>query len=78
MIPGFNDGTDEIEKIRLFLSDIHYDALELLPYHRLGEHKYTALGMPLTQYSTPSNENMVAFREKLECVSKHNRLKGSE
>ncbi len=65
VIPGFNDGTDEIEKIRLFLADIHYDALELLPYHRLGEHKYAALGMPLTQYSIPSNESMAALREKL-------------
>lgn len=45
VVPGFNDSAEEMEKIRLFLKKISCNQVELLPYHRLGEHKYAALGM---------------------------------
>lgn len=44
VVPGFNDRNEDISAILDFIEpfpNIHY---ELLPYHRLGEPKYTALG----------------------------------
>lgn len=66
VIPGFNDSADEIEKIRYFLQDISYCKVELLPYHRLGEHKYTALGMLHTEFSIPTPESIHALRDILQ------------
>ena len=46
MIPGVNDSPENMEKIEAFLS--RYPApekVEKLPYHTLGDHKYTALGL---------------------------------
>lgn len=58
VIPGFNDHAEETEKIRRFLEEISCDSVELLPFHRLGEHKYAALGMEYTEYEVPSAETM--------------------
>jgi len=48
VIPNFNDTPEAIEAIGDFLKgkpNVHY---ELLPYHRFGEDKYTALGQKYT------------------------------
>ncbi len=45
VIPGFNDTPEDIREIIDFITarpNLHY---ELLPYHRLGQSKYTYLGM---------------------------------
>ena len=44
VIPGFNDTEEDIQAIVDFIkgrTNVHY---ELLPYHRLGQQKYTYLG----------------------------------
>jgi len=46
VIPGVNDATDEIEAIAKFIQGFpNLQYLELLPFHRLGEGKYEALGL---------------------------------
>ena len=32
--------------------------VELLAYHKMGEHKYNALGMDMTSFNIPSKEKM--------------------
>lgn len=45
VIPGFNDTVREIGDIAVFAKKLHgVRELHLLPYHRLGEDKYKALG----------------------------------
>lgn len=44
VIPGFNDSPDEIRAIRDFTARFARVRYELLPYHRLGQQKYTFLG----------------------------------
>ena len=63
VIGGFNDNIQEMNKIADFLKDIKYKCVELLPYHRIGEHKYEALNMDYTTFSVPEKEYMDIFRE---------------
>lgn len=45
VIPGFNDQPDEIRDIAVFADKLPgVKRIHLLPYHRLGEDKYTGLG----------------------------------
>lgn len=46
MVPGFNDSESEMRDVARFVADLsHVPPLEILPYHRLGESKYEALGI---------------------------------
>ena len=59
VIPGINDRVEEMEAIRAFLNSHGKPVgVELLPYHRLGENKYAALGLPVTEFQIPSGETM--------------------
>ena len=47
LIPGENDGIENIEETARFLKQIQSGpALQLMPFHRLGDSKYKALDMP--------------------------------
>ncbi len=59
VIPSVNDAEEEIAAIRAFLDEHGFpEKVEPLPYHRIGEHKYGALGMDVTSFSVPSKEQM--------------------
>ncbi len=61
IIPGVNDSVSEVEAIAKFLKDFpNLEYLELLPFHRLGESKYHALGREYTAslLASPSIEKM--------------------
>lgn len=45
LIPGFNDASDYSERMCRVLSDVGITEVDLLPFHRLGSGKYTAMGM---------------------------------
>lgn len=45
VVPGFNDSIEEMDEIANFVKELRYvNFVELLPYHRLGIHKYEKLG----------------------------------
>lgn len=44
VIPGFNDSVASMQKMAEVLSGIRIKRIDLLPFHRLGSSKYTALG----------------------------------
>lgn len=46
VIPGFNNTVEELHKIQEFAAGISNAGHQLLPYHRFGEGKYKALGLP--------------------------------
>ena len=62
VIPTVNDSTEEMKSIKDFLTP-HKPNVELLPYHKMGEHKYNALGMDMTPFDIPSKEKMEALNE---------------
>ena len=64
VIPSVNDSEEEMEAIAAFLRSAGKpQGVELLPYHRMGEHKYTALGKKATLFDVPSEEKMLALRK---------------
>ena len=58
VIPGFNADWDEMKRIAEFLNLLGLSNVELLPYHRLGEHKYAALGRSVSAYRIPTEKEM--------------------
>ncbi len=60
---GVNDSLEEMKKIADVLRPIKYKSAELLHYHKMGEHKYEALGKPFESFTMPSETNMAKFNE---------------
>lgn len=58
IISGVNDNTDEMLKIKNFLAPYHFEKIELLPYHKMGEHKYDALNMEKHVLTAPDESIM--------------------
>ena len=56
LIGGFNDEDSEIFKINDFMSQINVSNVEVLPYHKMGLHKYEALNMQPAEFYTPNKE----------------------
>lgn len=66
VIPGFNDGCEEIGDIARFVSECkNVTGMELLPYHKLGRGKYYSLGRsyPLEDMVPPSADHMAELNE---------------
>jgi len=66
VIPGVNDTAEQIEAIAKFVQPFeNLQLLELLPFHRLGEGKYRALGLnyPASHLKTPSKTKMRRLAE---------------
>lgn len=57
-IPGYNDG--EMEMIAEILKDVKFEKIEIMPFHRLGEGKYAALGIenPGFECKVPTDEEI--------------------
>lgn len=64
VIPGVNASVEEMEAIRDFLKELPPpEGIELLPYHAMGEHKYTALNREPERFSVPEPELMAQLRQ---------------
>ncbi len=64
VIPEVNDSAEEMKAVFAFLrKGNNAPRVELLPYHRMGEHKYTALGKEATLFEVPSEEKMALLRK---------------
>jgi len=62
VIPGFNDDPEEMQAMADFLNCLRIKEVELLPYHKMGEHKYEAAGMTFTEYAVPEKEKMEGYK----------------
>lgn len=69
VIPGFNDTVGEIRAIAQFTAGLPgVEELHLLPYHRLGQDKYTGLGRDylMGDVPPPTNETMGRLLEEVQ------------
>ncbi len=59
IIPTVNDTIEQMQKIKTFFEENGKpQKIELLPYHKMGEHKYNALGLDCETFTPPSDEKM--------------------
>ena len=59
IVPNINDSIEEMQKIKDFLDkNGKPEKIELLPYHAMGENKYSAIGEKVCSFNTPTNETM--------------------
>lgn len=63
VIGGYNDNDAEIKKISDFLKTVRYKSVELLPYHKMGEHKYNALDITCEKYTVPTEKEMENYKK---------------
>ncbi|PJC88109.1 pyruvate formate lyase-activating protein [Vibrio sp. HA2012] len=69
VVPGYTDTEDDAHLLGQFIKDMdNVEKVELLPYHKLGAHKWEAMGYdyPLEGVEPPSKETM----EKIVAVLK--------
>ncbi len=65
IICGFNDTDSELLKISDLLNPLNIKKTELLPYHKMGTHKYDALNMSFTEFKSPSQEQINHYKSIL-------------
>jgi pyruvate formate lyase activating enzyme len=64
LIPGFNDTVENLRATGKYLREIGLSEMQLLPFHRLGNSKYTQLGIedPCAGIRPPGSETLEASR----------------
>ncbi len=73
VVPTFNDTPEEIADIARFADKLPgVERIHLLPYHRLGQDKYTGLGREYTMADIlpPENDHMLMLKKTVENVSR--------
>ncbi len=61
IVPGYTDNEESANQLGNFIKDMdNIEKIELLPYHKLGAHKWEAMGIeyPLEGVEPPSKETM--------------------
>ena len=66
VIEGVNATEEEMLKIKAFLDSNGGADVELLPYHSMGEHKYSALGRDAECFCAPSSEKILRLNRIFE------------
>ena len=62
VIGGYNDSEEEMAAIAALLAPLRIKAVELLPYHAMGNGKYEALGRTAETFTAPSEAQIATFR----------------
>ena len=63
VVHGVNDDEKEMGMIAEFLKGIRYTSVDLLPYHKMGEHKYDALDMAYTEFEVPDKAVIDGYKK---------------
>jgi pyruvate formate lyase activating enzyme len=68
VIPGINDDTDHLKRLRSFIISTKTDSLKrinLLPFHKIGSSKYKRFNKPyrMGKVDSPSKERMLELKE---------------
>ena len=68
VIPGFNDDLKAAEGFGKILREMQIPRVELLPFHQLGQHKYSLLNLPYEYKDAPQlrEEDLTGYRAVLE------------
>ncbi len=63
VIAGVNDSEEEMHRIKEFLDEhSEHTDVELLPYHSMGEYKYSAIGREPMSFSPPDKDRLAMLK----------------
>jgi len=68
VVPGYTDGEEDAHALGKFIEPMkNIEKIEMLPYHELGKHKWTAMGeiYPLDGVNPPSHDTMETIKNIL-------------
>lgn len=66
VIADINDSIEEMQRIKAFLDGCgNPERVEFLPYHAMGENKYSAIGKEPQSFKVPNAENLKQLNENL-------------
>lgn len=68
VLPGYTDSIEDVHALGRFIAPMkNIEKIEMLPYHELGKHKWTAMGeiYPLDGVSPPPRETMEELKKIL-------------
>ena len=68
VVPGYTDSIEDAHALGKFIEPMkNIEKIEMLPYHELGKHKWTAMGeiYPLDGVSPPPRETMEEIKNIL-------------
>ena len=63
VILGVNDEEEDMLAIKRLLAPYKDVRVELLPYHKMGENKYAALGIKAHSFPVPDRERMQKLKD---------------
>ncbi|MFP4156005.1 MAG: pyruvate formate-lyase-activating protein [Opitutales bacterium] len=66
LVPGLTDNPQNIDGLARFVSELgNVERVEILPFHKMGEDKYSRAGLPyqLGNTPTPTNDQITAARD---------------
>ena len=64
IMKDINDSVEELQKIRAFFEENGMpEKVELLPYHAMGENKYSAIGKEVKKFQVPDEERLKQLKE---------------
>lgn len=67
LVPGWSDDFDDVEKLAEYVANLKgIERVEVLPFHKMGEHKWQELGLPyeLTDVMPPTAEVIERVRNQ--------------
>ncbi|MCX5373520.1 pyruvate formate-lyase-activating protein [Streptomyces sp. NBC_00103] len=63
LVPGWTDDETAVDGLGAFLAGLgNVDRVDVLPFHKLGSHKYEALGIPFPLKDTPTPDRDLVQR----------------
>ncbi|MEV5901706.1 pyruvate formate-lyase-activating protein [Streptomyces sp. NBC_00015] len=63
LVPGWTDDETAVDGLGAFLAGLgNVDRVDVLPFHKLGSHKYEALGIPFPLKDTPTPDRDLVRR----------------
>jgi formate C-acetyltransferase len=66
MVPGYNDGENNIRAAADFLKTIHHNSIELLKYHNMYEEKARRLGLASKPLNITNNQSLASVKKAVE------------
>ncbi|MCL2170947.1 MAG: pyruvate formate-lyase-activating protein, partial [Defluviitaleaceae bacterium] len=72
LVPGYTDNPDDIHAMANHLRDYpNIEKIQILPFHKLGEHKWESLGFDYELYDTqPPTQESIDFARNILAVQK--------